>query len=50
MEKRLELELKKLELEIELLEQENERRKSRIASGELSESSTVLPRPEEMTP
>lgn len=36
-EKRIELELKKLELEIELLARENERRKERIASGDLSE-------------
>ena len=37
MEKRIALELKKLALEIELLERENERRKGRIASGDLSE-------------
>jgi hypothetical protein len=37
LERRIELELKKLALEIELLERENERRKGRIASGDLSE-------------
>ena len=37
MERRIELELKKLELELALLEQEIERRKKRIANGELSE-------------
>jgi thermitase len=42
-ERRIELELKKLKLEVELLERENERRKSRIASGELSEFNPVLP-------
>ena len=50
MEKRLELELKKLALEVELLERENERRKSRIASGELSEFVPCCPQPEEVTP
>jgi hypothetical protein len=49
MERRLELELKKLELEVELLERENERRKSRIASGELSEFEPCCPQPEEAT-
>lgn len=37
MERRIELELKKLEIEIELLARENERRKERIAAGDLSE-------------
>jgi thermitase len=50
MEKRLELELKKLALEVELLERENERRKSRIASGELSEFVPCCPQPEEVAP
>ena len=50
LERRLELEVKKLELEVELLERENERRKSRIASGELSEFVPCCPQPEEVTP
>ena len=50
LEKRLELELKKLALEVELLERENERRKSRIASGELSEFVPCCPKSEEVTP
>jgi hypothetical protein len=50
LERRLELELKKLELEVELLERENERRKSRIASGELSEFVPCCPQPEEVAP
>lgn len=37
MERRIELELKKLELEVELLARENERRKERIAAGDLAE-------------
>jgi hypothetical protein len=36
MERKIELELKKLEMEIELMARENERRKERIASGDLS--------------
>ncbi len=35
-EKRLELELKKLEMEIELMTRENERRKNRLAAGDLT--------------
>jgi hypothetical protein len=50
MERRLELELKKLALEVELLERENERRKSRIAAGELSEFVPCCPQPEEVAP
>jgi thermitase len=50
MEKRIELELKKLEVEIELLERENERRKKRIANGELSEFEQSLPQPVAITP
>lgn len=36
LDKKIELELKKLEVEIELMERENERRKNRIATGDLS--------------
>ena len=50
LEKRIGLELKKLALEVELLERENERRKSRIASGELSEFVPCCPQPEEVAP
>ena len=50
LEKRIELEVKKLELEVELLERENERRKKRIANGELSEFEQSLPQPVEVTP
>ena len=45
MERRLELELKKLELEVELLARENERRKRRIADGDLSVFVPTLPQP-----
>ena len=50
LKRRVELELKKLALEIELLERENERRKSRIANGELSEFEPCCPQPEPVTP
>jgi len=43
LEKRIDLELKKLELEVELLERENERRKQRIANGDLSDFEASLP-------
>ena len=46
LEKRIELELKKLELEVELMERENERRKSRLAAGELSEFVPCCPEAE----
>src|SRR4030095_13126926 len=48
MERRLALELKKLELENELLQRENERRKRRIADGDLSEFTPSLPQPVEV--
>ena len=48
LERRIALEVKKLELEVELLERENERRKSRIANGELSEFVPCCPEPEEV--
>ena len=50
LERRIELELKKLALEIELLERENERRKSRIANGELSAFEPSLPQPAALQP
>jgi hypothetical protein len=49
LEKRIELELKKLELEVELLARENERRKDRLAAGDLSEFEP-LPQPVPATP
>jgi hypothetical protein len=45
MERRIELELKKLELEVELLARENERRKQRIASGDLAEFESSVQQP-----
>jgi thermitase len=47
MEKRLRLELRKLEVEVDLLERENERRKQRIASGDLSEFDPCCPEVED---
>ena len=49
-EMRIKLELKKLELEIELMERENERRKARIAAGELSQFEPCCPEKEPETP
>src|SRR6185436_2334715 len=43
LERKIELELKKLELEVELLARENERRKARITSGDLSEFEPCCP-------
>ena len=45
MERRIELELKKLELEVELLARENERRKQRIATGDLAEFECCVQQP-----
>ena len=46
VERRIELELKKMAVEIELLERENERRKSRITQGDLSEFEVNSPQPQ----
>jgi thermitase len=50
LEKRLSLELRKLELEVELMERENERRKDRIAAGDLSEFEPCCPEAVPATP